>query len=394
MNNMKNLFELSEEQKNEIRNLHESYKNAYGTRVIKEQGDSTYTPNTDEIDVYYFGTAGPNTEKIYHDNEKIYYFNGKTANVIWEKNAPIGYAYDVDTKKIVMGSELITSQEKLQTIYKQLLLQEFGPLQYKWVNQTMSTYYLVMFGDNGKMFLNAIAPVVVSRSVVKEKRLSKAVVDDNGYKYVDYNKTYIPIKGRRALITEIGFGKKPITSNSTPPPPPPPVIIPDYEFTLTDVFNFDTIDLKDPTKLDTEIENFMRFMVKAIEKGKFLDILNTDVVIKGYASSDGDPSEKVTGKYAPCSDSATRGDYDKCLSQKRAEVVANKLNDAIKNIPFTLYGKPSTLGAAYPDSTTNWARAEGMGQDSSQSKIDWTTEHDPKETAKDRRIVFTPKLII
>ena len=69
---MRNLFEISEEEKNQIRGLHESYKSKPGTSLIWEQ--DAITPQSSEIDVYYFGVPGPKTEKIYHDNNKIYYY--------------------------------------------------------------------------------------------------------------------------------------------------------------------------------------------------------------------------------------------------------------------------------------------------------------------------------
>ena len=38
---MKNLFELSEEEKNKIRGLHESYKSKPGTSLNEQRGDLT-----------------------------------------------------------------------------------------------------------------------------------------------------------------------------------------------------------------------------------------------------------------------------------------------------------------------------------------------------------------
>jgi hypothetical protein len=408
MNNMKNLFELSEEQKNEIRMLHETYNKRPGTRLIWEQTEDVTLNKLNEkiknvlllnqakVQQDIVVTISPQGDNMQID--LVSRTNPKNTNSIivpefqygvWRKEG-IDLDLTFNTLKLSeVYSEIFKDEPTLKQLYdsnssvKSQMDSAFVPLIVEVKNGVIS----ISNNDYNRRNIRRNNKFVKGDSITFDK-FYKNNGADFGLRRIN------SILAVETSNINSYLGEVKINKTGDVPPPPPPVTIPDYEFTLTDVFNFDTIDLKDPTKLDTEIENFKRFMVRAIGKGKFLDILNTDVVIKGYASSDGDPSEKVTGKYAPCSDSATRGDYDKCLSQKRAEVVANKLNDAIKTIPFTLYGKPSTLGAAYPDSTTNWARAEGMGQDSSQSKIDWTTEHDPKETAKDRRIVFTPKLII
>lgn len=392
----RNLFKLSEEEKNKIRGLHESYKSKPGTKLIWEQ-DATYSDNTQpELDVYYFGVPSETTPRLYHKNNSIYYFDGTNATEIWRKDSLPSFAIDVDTNKIEYGDQLMDSQINLQSTFKNYLVKGgYGPLNVKWENQIQPTFYLVMFGDQGKMFLNAVAPVLIPKSKAKELGLTKAV-EKTGYKYADINKTYIPIKGGKALITEISFGKG-IGLPTPPTPPPPPIIAPDYTFTLTDVFKFDSDELKDPTSLDVAIEDFRNFMKKVVKKRIQNEILNKDVKILGYASSDGNPAELDGGNLAACSQygkgKGPRKNYDICLSQKRAEVVAKRLNDELKNIPIMIGNEESTLGQQYPEKTSNWAKAVGMGQNSDVSKIKWDTPgHTVEKTAPDRRIVFTPTL--
>lgn len=391
----KNLFEISQEEKNRIRGLHESYANKPGTRLTLEQGVIYPTTQNQELDVFYFGVESKDTPRLYHNNNSIYYFDGTTSTEIWDKNSKVSFAVDLQTGKLENGSELMDEQISLQPTFKDFLVKGgFGPLNYEWENQKLPTFYLVMFGDQGKMFLSAAAPVLISRRQAKSEKLTKAVKEGD-YIYAEIDKTYIPTKKGNALVAKMSFGKE--ISKVQPPTPTPPPVIPDYTFTLTDVFKFDSDELKEPTSLDTAINEFKRFMNRVVQKRIQNEILNTDVKILGYASSDGNPEERDGGNLAACSQygkgKGPRKDYDKCLSQKRAEVVANRINDTLKSIPIMYGNKASTLGELYPESTSNWAKAVGMGQNSEVSKIKWDTPgHTVEKTADDRRIVFTPTL--
>lgn len=391
----KNLFELSQEERNRIRGLHESYINKPGTRLTLEQGVIYPTTQDSELDVFYFGVVAKDTPRLYHNNKSIYYFDGTTSTEIWTKDSKVSFAVDLQTGKIENGSTLMDNQINLQSTFKNFLVKGgFGPLNVAWENQKLPTFYLVMFGDQGKMFLSAAAPVLISRKQAKSENLTKAVKDGD-YIYAVIDNTYIPTKKGNALVAKMSFGKEIRKVQPTPPPPPP--VVPDYEFTLTDVFKFDSDELKEPTSLDTAINEFKRFMNRVVQKRIQNEILNTDVKILGYASSDGNPEELDGGNLAACSQygkgKGPRKDYDKCLSQKRAEVVAKRLNDELKNISIMIGNEKSTLGQQYPEKTSNWAKAVGMGQNSDVSGIKWNTPgHTVEKTAPDRRIVFTPTL--
>ena len=101
---MKNLFELSEEEKNQIRGLHESYKSKPGTSLIWEQ--DAITPQSSEIDVYYFGVDSfrkghhyyPECTSVFMDPETlntddIYDYNHKCSNYLKESRQLTTHAY-------------------------------------------------------------------------------------------------------------------------------------------------------------------------------------------------------------------------------------------------------------------------------------------------------------
>jgi outer membrane protein OmpA-like peptidoglycan-associated protein len=391
---MKNLFELSQEEKNSIRGLHESYKSKPGTKLIWEQ-DTTLTQSV-ELDVYYFGVPGPKTEKIYHDGNKIYFFDGENNREIWSKGETVSYRFNDGNKKYETGSELMDAQQDLQNIFKQFLVKSFGPLQYQFENQKLPTYYMIMFGDEGKMFLNATAPVVISRAKAKQDGLVKAKNED-GYYYANYKKSYIPLKGRNALITEIGFGRQ-ITSNKGTSEPD--IVIPKkFTFLLQDPFEFDSDVLTEKGKKDLEnqLERLPLFLNGAFNLGKLKDVLDSPITLLGYASSDADPSAMDGGNLPACSQygkgKGPRKNYDLCLSQERANRVKEKIDEILNDVEIVRGGKPEKINTIFPTAVANWVKAKGLGQDSSKSGFDWKKPHDPSQTSLDRRVEMTPPII-
>lgn len=391
---MKNIFELSQEEKNSIRGLHESYKDKPGTKLIWEQ--DTITPQSSEIDVYYFGVPGPKTEKIYHDNDKIYYFDGENTIEIWNKNAVVSYAFNASSRKLEILEPLMIEQEKLQQLFKYYLVKSFGPLEYMWETQKLPTYYMIMFGDGGKMFLNAVAPILVEKQKAKQDGLQKAQNTD-GYYYANYKQSYVSLKGGKALIAEIGFGKQ-ISGNKPDDNNNPP--IPDkYTFELKDPFEFDSdvLTAKGVKDLNTQLDKLSNFLNATFKLGKLSDVLNNPITLLGYASSDADPSAKDGGNLPACSKNGKgigpRGEYDKCLSQERANRIKEKFDNFLQSFEVQRGGRPDKIKDIFPSAVANWVKAKGMGQDSSKSGINWTTPHQPSETSADRRVEMSPTTI-
>lgn len=405
----KNLFELSQEEKNRIRGLHESYINKPGTKLIWEQ--------TDKIVL----------SKL---NEKI--------------NSIILSQTNLYKSQLIVQLDLDESGEILLSFYRSTNPTDkksfriptndtdvFNALQFDTVK--LSNFYPTIFADPDLKTLydtnasvrqqmdNAVIKLVVTPDISvpfdvtieklnndRERRKSRRYVKGDKTTFDNFYKNAGALFGvTRKLIFSVGAAGMSVklqeirindTGDVPPSPtPPPPPVIPDYTFTLEDVFKFDSDELKDPTSLDVAIDDFKNFMKRVVEKRIQDEILNKDVKILGYASSDGNPEERDGGNLAACSQygkgKGPRKDYDKCLSQKRAEVVANIINDTLKSIPIMYGNKASTLGQLYPKSTSNWAKAVGMGQNSDVSKIKWDTPgHTVEKTASDRRIVFTPTL--
>jgi len=145
---------------------------------------------------------------------------------------------------------------------------------------------------------------------------------------------------------------------------------------LVDVFEFDTIDMKDPSGYQEVLNKFKEDLDKGLKSFENLkDFLeNQNLVVKGFASRDNDPNETVQGKFGGCKGygDGTRGQYNLCLSEKRAEKIAQdlqKIFDSLKvnvDIKSKGFGETGKFGPA------------------------WTKENptNPKETQPNRRVTF------
>lgn len=104
-------------------------------------------------------------------------------------------------------------------------------------------------------------------------------------------------------------------------------------------FIFDTITLTPESS--NEIEKFVNKIkeVKSVygEK-KYNDYVTflkkQPIEVLAYSSKDADPNEKVQGNYKPCKGygDKTRGQYNLCLSQARADEIAKILNEKLPEI--------------------------------------------------------------
>lgn len=402
----KNLFELSQEEKNKIRGLHESYKNKPGTKLIWEQSE------TDEL-------------------KRL---NNRIAEVIQSKQAEILSQVKISLLQEEVGVVIKTNYQSKKYITKKTYGNEYStgnfneniyleavplskyiteiigsdanflklynePSIKNQVNQMMIPTRIYSEGTGANISIN---PIKNSRKFRKDPRYHETEATWNTEMGTGSNIYLFPINNKTIAAVQLGglaiqLGNVAL-QRTNPIPDDDIVTAPEYSFELKDIFKFDDVALKEgDASLNTAIEDFIQFMSTAVEEGKHLEILDTDVKILGYASSDGDPNEKDGGNLQACSQygkgKGPRGEYDKCLSQKRAEVVTNKINEALKNIGINYAGTQSTLGALYPNKTSNWAKAVGMGQNSDVSGIKWDTPgHTVEKTAPDRRVVFTPKL--
>jgi len=91
-----------------------------------------------------------------------------------------------------------------------------------------------------------------------------------------------------------------------------------------------------------KIDNFINKIKEVkIQNGddvykKYIQFLKSNpIIVNAYSSIDGDPSQKVVnGKVQACRGygDGTRSQYNLCLSQKRAEVIANELNSRLPEL--------------------------------------------------------------
>lgn len=108
----------------------------------------------------------------------------------------------------------------------------------------------------------------------------------------------------------------------------------------TEPFIFDSTTIHpDSVK---KIDNFINKIKEVkIQNGddvykKYIQFLKSNpIIVNAYSSIDGDPSQKVVnGKVQACRGygDGTRSQYNLCLSQKRAEVIANELNSKLPEL--------------------------------------------------------------
>jgi hypothetical protein len=119
------------------------------------------------------------------------------------------------------------------------------------------------------------------------------------------------------------------------------------EFSLVDVFKFDETNFIDEGKSMGQIDGFVNKMKTNVNQfGKPLTdhIMKSSPKIVGYASIDANSEQKITGKYTPCKSVATRGEYNKCLSEARAKRIADIINEKLTGtgLSFGFYGAGET----------------------------------------------------
>lgn len=126
---------------------------------------------------------------------------------------------------------------------------------------------------------------------------------------------------------------------------------------LVDVFKFDTIDIKDLSGYQQVLGKFKVDLNAGLTKlSGFKEFLESqNLVVKGFASRDNDPTEQVQGNFSECRGygDGTRGQYNLCLSEKRAEKVAEDLQEIFNTLGINVtikskgHGETSKFGPAW-----------------------------------------------
>ena len=164
------------------------------------------------------------------------------------------------------------------------------------------------------------------------------------------------------------------------PPLPPPIIAPQtIELKLIDIFNYDDIDIVNPTEYQNTLNNFKLKLDNAVKNLKgYEDFLNGQTLtVYGYASQDAKSDDKDGGSFAGCETygkgKGPRKDYNMCLSQKRAEKVADDVQEIFTDLGLTTKIKGVGKGETYEFGGDGF---EKNGKDSEE------------DLAKNRRVTF------
>lgn len=177
--------------------------------------------------------------------------------------------------------------------------------------------------------------------------------------------------------------------NILPPAPPegerltPEIASENIKLDLVDVFEFDTIDMKDPSGYQEVLNKFKIDLEDGLTRlDDFKEFLESqNLVVRGYASRDNDPTEQVQGKFSGCKGygDGSRGQYNLCLSEKRAEKVAQDLQEIFKSL-----GVNVKIGAKGMGETDKF----GPAWSPNPNKETQQNQPTPKETQPNRRVTF------
>jgi outer membrane protein OmpA-like peptidoglycan-associated protein len=146
---------------------------------------------------------------------------------------------------------------------------------------------------------------------------------------------------------------------------------------LGDVFKFDDITFVNEAAVDQSVQEFIQQFITLQQKygQQFVDyVKRQNPTILGYSSIDGNPADQIVGKFTGCPGKQPRLKYDQCLSQKRAQVIADKLNKALSKLGITFQSK-------------------GMGETNLFDKAGAWAQGNPTvpgQTFKNRRFVLNP----
>jgi len=162
----------------------------------------------------------------------------------------------------------------------------------------------------------------------------------------------------------------------------------DFVVETKDNFDFDGAILTDEAKkiIDKNIVDEWNSIPQNRRDG-YLDFIKDKTInVNAYASIDALSNFKVSGSYTPCRKTGQlRKDYNKCLSQARAEAVVEYLktiaDGAFKDINFVATG----MGETNQFSGLKWDNEKQPKTNSNGVQIDEKSPYSTTETKSDRR---------
>lgn len=367
----KNLFELSQEEKNRIRGLHESYINKPGTKVVWE---GILQPKENKIiseqKVKLFGMG------IFEisGNELFYRQDEKSEKVkIWEKNSAdelvrFNYTNSIfePTGVIKVQNDYIFSNPSNKSYAKKISNTSGGDRIFgggDFTKRVSDYFYFFALNDKNQIVLNVSAVVSVTNKTIKDPNSTmnlnianptKNLVRTKGNEIV-YKETYVRLRRNINCAIKVGV----LLATSVEPDIKNKTI--NLSLDLVDVFDFDKLNFVNEISTNQKIDNFVN-QVKNYSNTygeNFRRQMNAKLInnpVLGYASIDTDPSDTQIGTLPGCQDKKTNGEYNNCLSEKRAKRVSDLLNEKLSDLDmiggkFTYKGMGGTklFGPGYPE---------------------------------------------
>ena len=353
--------------------------------VLKEQQESQILPCPSGG---LFKIVGTTLYWAYNQNDRFY--------EIWKADAKPTYKFDgrkvFPIGYLAVQSEIFTSKSDL---YQAMNGANILPMNYDWTNYPPVTdkIYFYSIDSEGNIHGDVSTALKVTKGVVKnldELRLVMGSDGDlpeiSGDGSIIWGDTYVKFKNKgpldyliavRSMGSKLTYGP---LQPTTPTPPPRKPVVDRLEMALMDMFKFDEIEFTNSGEAQNKINDFISQLkgysnkFNTNENNFKKHIINSKPIVFGYASRDQDPTEKITGGFTPCKGEPTRGDYNRCLSQHRADKVAEMINTGLDGTGMNVF------------------TAKGMGEtDKFAPGKKWPEVKDNTQTAPNRRVyTFIP----
>lgn len=156
------------------------------------------------------------------------------------------------------------------------------------------------------------------------------------------------------------FPNPPTPTPTVTPTPTPEVIAFDFVVQTAKNYEFDKAELTQDAKdeIDDNITRKFLNILPKYQEGYLNFIKDKEIPVYAYASIDADPDAADGGRYAGCSKygvgKGPRKEYNKCLSQARAEAVVNYLKTTQGGIFKDINFKPIGMGETCKFSNLCW----------------------------------------
>ena len=313
-------------------------------RVLEEQQEN---PNVNFVDVIGGILKIEGSSLFWAQDEKSPYTK------IWDENAVFSFKVDKTQGRYEPTGyfglqEKIFSPDGYTRTYTWSSMKSLGinPRGDKWQRQINDQSILCYtLTTNNEVSGTAVSIIEMTNRQVKEQTELSRFGAYNGKKLersregnLVWGQTYVRI-GRNRNLVVVKLSGKSISGQPESIPTIPPKKI-KLTLPLVDSFLFDTIEFVNDSEANQKIMDFVNDLKKYDEMypQTFRNhVKQSKPVVYGYASIDADPNESITGKFQPCRGESTRGEYNKCLSQHRADKLAEILNSNLSDVEMNVF---------------------------------------------------------